>query len=349
MSTICEVWFMSSRALLLEAMQGKASRIPLYFWLADPRLEAEVGDVVGVRCWFERLNYLEKGGPFRRGAETRREWCDRIQPDEYDWPTSNDLITEMDEIVAETLKVDPTKSFQLEILGPSEYSEYSCSPGKTYQGKRLDQVSHQFDFSVLTLLDPWKAEVIHTRFFRILLDVAKRAAEYDAIDSVRIADDFCTYAGSIYRPDFTKTIVQRQVELGQAIIRRGKYSVLHSDGDLTKYLAELIQGYSGLHPLDIKSKSTLADSRDWAAALAAVRKLLPHTVFFTGIPVDLLCTPEVSANELVETVKHVIEAVGPERLVLTTTHRPYPGWSFRDFAEKVTEVKHFVHAFRRSP
>jgi hypothetical protein len=340
---------MSSRALLLEAMQGRAARIPLYFWLADPRLEAEVGDVVGVRCWFERLNFLEKGGPFRRDAETRREWCDRIQPDAYAWPTPEDLITEMDEIVAETLKVGRTKSFQLEILGPSEYSEYSCSPGKTFQGRRLDQVSHQFDFSVLTLLDPRKAEMIHERLFRLLLQVAKRATEYDAIDSVRIADDFCSYAGSIYRPDFTRTIVRRQVELGQAIIQRGKYSVLHSDGDLTKYLAELTQGYSGLHPLDIKSKSTLADSLDWAASLTAVRRLLPHTVFFTGIPVDLLCNSHVSANELVETVKHVIEAVGPERLVLTTTHRPYPGWSFRDFEAKAVAVKQFLQAFPRSP
>ena len=340
---------MSSRALVAEAMQGRTTRIPLYFWLADPRLEAEMGDVVGVRCWFEGLNFLEKGGPFRRGAETRREWRERIQPDAYEWPTPEDLITEMDEIVADTLRVDQTKSFQLEILGPSEYSEYSFSTGKTPQGSRLNQVSHEFDFSVLTLLDRRKAENIHARFFRLLLEVVKRATEYDAIDSVRIADDFCSYAGSVYRPDFTRTIVQRQVELGQAIIQRGKYSVLHSDGDLTKYLADLTQGYSGLHPLDIKSKSTLADSLDWAAALAAVRRLLPRTVFFTGIPVDLLCNPQVSADELVETVKRVIEAVGPERLVLTTTHRPYPGWSFRDFEVKAAAVKRFLQAFRRSP
>jgi hypothetical protein len=340
---------MSSRALVLEAMQGKATRIPLYFWLADPRIEAEAGDIVGVRCWFERLNFLEKGGPFRRGTETRREWCDRIQPDAFEWPTPDDLVTEMDEIVADTLRVDQAKSFQLEILGPSEYSEYSCSPGKTSQGRGLDQVSHQFDFSVLTLLDPMKAEMIHARFFRLLLEVVRRAAEYDAIDSIRIADDFCTYAGSVYRPDFTRTIVQRQVDLGQAIVERGKYSVLHSDGDLTRYLVTLIKGYSGLHPLDIKSKSTLAGALDWAATLAAVRQLLPDTVFFTGIPVDLVCNPQVSADELVEVVRHVIEAVGPERLVLTTTHRPYPGWSFRDFEEKAAAIKRFLQVFRRSP
>jgi hypothetical protein len=334
--------------LVAEAMRGRTTRIPLYFWLADPKLEARVGDIVGVRCWFERLNFLEKGGPFKRGTETRREWCDRLQPDEYAWPTLDDLITEMDESVADTVKVNRTKSFQLEVLGPSEYSEYSCSSGKTPQGRGLDQVSHQFDFSVLTVLDPRKAEMIHRRFFELLFGVAKRATEYDAIDSVRIADDFCSYAGSAYRPDFTQRIVQRQVELGQAIIKGGKYSVLHSDGDLTKYLAELVQGYSGLHPLDIRSKSTLTDALDWATALGTVRQLLPETVFFTGIPVDLLCNSQVSAHELVEVVKHVIDAVGAERLVLTTTHRPYPGYSFRDFEEKAVAIKRFLQAFPRS-
>ena len=332
----------------MEAMQGKVTRIPLYFWLADPKLEARVGDIVGVRCWFKHLDFLEEGGPFKRGAETRREWCDRLQPDEYEWPTLDDLMTEMDETVAETLKVDRTKSFQLEMLGPSEYSEYSCSSGKTPQGRELDQVSHQFDFSVLTVLDPRKAEVIHRRFFELLFQAVKRATEYDAVDSVRIADDFCGYAGSVYRPDFTGTIVHRQVELGQAISKGGKYSVLHSDGDLTKYLANLVQGYSGLHPLDIKSKSTFADALDWATALATVRQLLPDTVFFTGIPVDLLCNPQVSAEELVEVARHVIDAVGPGRLVLTTTHRPYPGCSFRDFEEKADAIKRFLQAFRRS-
>ena len=335
--------------MLMEAMQGRAARIPLYFWLADPMLEAEVGDIVGVRCWFERLNFLEKGGPFRRGAETRREWCERIQPDAHEWPNHDDLATEMDAIVADTLKVNRAKSFQLEILGPTEYSEYSCSPGKISRGRDLGQVSHHFDFSVLTLLDPRKAEIIHARFFRLLLDLVRRAVEYDAIDSIRVADDFCGYTGSTYTPDFTRVIVQRQVELGQAIVQGGKYSVLHSDGDLTKYLPELIRGYSGLHPLDIKSKATLTDALDWADALATLRRLLPETVFFTGIPVDLLCNPRVSTSEVVRVAKRVIDVVGPERLVLTTTHRPYPGWSFRDFEEKAIAIKRFLETSCRSP
>ena len=333
---------MDSRGLVCEAMRGKATEIPVYFWLADPQLEASVGDIVGVRCWFNRLEFLEKGGPFKRGVETRREWCDRLQPDEYDWPTVDDLVAEMDQIVADTLKVDGTKSFQLEILGPTEYSEYSCSSGKTPEAKRLDQVTHQFDFSVLTILDPRKADMIHRRFFDLLLEVTRRATEYDAIDSVRVADDFCTYGGSIYRPDFTQTILRRQMELGKAILEGGKYSVLHSDGDLRKYITALTQAYSGFHPLDVRSKSTVADAHEWATSLRELKRLLPEAVFFTGIPVDLLCNSEVSSDELVDVVRHVIDSVGQDRLILTTTHRPYPGWSFRDFEQKAHAVKRFL-------
>jgi len=329
-------------------MQGKASRIPLYFWLADPQIEASAGDIVGVRCWFEQLNFLDKGGPFKRGAETRREWCDRLQPDAYDWPNVADLVTEMERILADTIKVNGSKSFQLEILGPTEYSEYSCSPGMSSKERRMDQVSHQFDFSILSVLDSQKADMIHKRFFDLLLDVATRATEYESVDSIRVADDFCSYTGSTYRPDFTETIVRRQVELGRAIADGGKYSVLHADGDIRRYLRALAQGYSGFHPLDVRPKSTVANAHEWAVALGPVRGSLPAVVFFTGIPVDLLCSSEVSAEELVDVVRHVIDSVGQERLVLTTTHRPYPGWSFRDFEEKAYAIKRFLQSVSSS-
>lgn len=339
---------MSSRLLVSQAMQGRVKQIPVYFWLADPALEATVGDMVGVRCWFKSLDFLEEGGPFKRVEETRREWCERLSPDEYDWPTVSDLVSEMDQIVADTLKVDREKSFQLEILGPTEYSEYSCGSGKSPEARKLNQVSHQFDFAVLTVLDPRKADTIHRRFFDLLLGAARRATEYEAIDSVRIADDFSSYAGSVYRPDFTETIISRQIELGRTVIEREKYSVLHSDGDIRKYLPKLAQAYSGFHPLDVRSKSTVPDAHKWASDLQSVRQSLPETVFFTGIPVDLLCNSGVSPEELVGVVRHVIDSVGQDRLVLTTTHRPYPGWSFRDFEQKAYAVKQFVETIARS-
>jgi len=112
---------------------------------------------------------------------------------------------------------------------------------------------------------------------------------------------------------------------GKSDHQGGKYSILHSDGDLTKYLNAMVDGYSGFHPLDIMPKSTMATARLWASALADARNLLPDAIFLTGIPIDLLRNSKVSEEELVDVVKSVIEQVGKDRLILTTTHRLYPG------------------------
>ena len=334
----------NSRELVLEAMRGAASRIPVYFWLADPELEASVGDVIGIRCWFKCFDFDQKGGPFAKLTEARQQWCDRLEPDAYEWPTFDALATDMDQIVAEVLKVDKTKSFQLEFIGPTENSETSCASAASSRAQKLGQTSHRFDFSVLTVLAPDKADTIHRRFFNLLMGVIERATEYEAIDFIRIADDFCGYGGSLYRPDFTQTIVERQIELGRAVVRGGKHSILHADGDLRQYLHGLANAYSGFHPLDIMPKSSVHAAQLWASGLEDVRRLLPNSVLFTGIPIDLLCNREVSSEELVGVVKYVIKAVGQDRLVLTTTHRPYPGWSYGDFEQKAFAVKQLIQS-----
>jgi len=334
---------LSSRELVLEVFRGKITRIPIYFWLGDPVQEAKVGDIVGVRCWFEAFaNFLYDGGPFKRTESNYHKWGEQLSVESYDWPDLNSVRLEVDQKIKETVKINKGRSFQAEILGPTEYSEYSCSPGQTETGKRLDQVYHRFDFAVLTKLNPNKAKQVHGKFFRVVLAAAEEAAEQEAIDSVRIADDFCYYRGSIYDPQFTKVIIKRQAELAKAIKGRGKYAVLHADGNIIPYLDHLGREFDGLHPLDICPKSTLQNAFAWASKLREVRELLPETVFFTGIPIDLLCNKQVRADDLIEVIKQVISNVGHRRLVLTTTHRPYPGWIFEDFKEKVWAINNYI-------
>lgn len=334
---------LSSRELVLEVFRGKTTRIPIYFWLGDPMQEAKVGDIVGVRCWFEAFaNFLYDGGPFKRIELDYHKWSGQLCVESYDWPDPNSVRKEVHQKIEQTVKIDKGKSFQAEVLGPTEYSEYSCSPGQTETGRRLDQIYHRFDFAVLTKLNPNKAKQIHARFFRVALAAVKEAIEHEAIDSVRIADDFCYYRGSIYDPQFTKIIIERQAELATAIKRTGKYAVLHADGNIMPYLNQLGRAFDGLHPLDICPKSTLQNAFAWASKLREVRELLPETVFFTGIPVDLLCNKQVHSNDLIEVMRRVVSNVGRRRLVLTTTHRPYPGWIFKDFEEKVWAINDYI-------
>jgi len=334
---------LSSRQLVLEVFRGKTTRIPTYFWLGDPMQEAKVGDIVGVRCWFEAFaNFLYDGGPFKRTESSYHTWSEQLNVEDYDWPDLNSVRQEVGQKIKETVIINKGRSFQAEILGPTEYSEYSCSPGQTEAGRRLDQVYHRFDFAVLTKLNPSKARQIHSRFLRLALAAAEEAAEHEAIDSVRIADDFCYYRGSIYDPQFTQIIIERQAELAGAVKKREKYALLHADGNIIPYLDRLGRAFDGLHPLDICPKSTLQTAFAWASRLREVRERLPETVFFTGIPIDLLCNKQVRADDLIEVITHVISNVGRRRLVLTTTHRPYPGSVFEDFKEKVWAINDYM-------
>ena len=332
-----------SRELVIDAFEGRASRIPLYFWLADPAKEATIGDIVGVRCWLEAFQpFLAEGGPFRRSGLSYREWSQQLDVEHYKWPDIDDILHEVDVAVSKVVSKVGEKSLQAEIIGPAEYSEYACSSGLTKPGRYPDEVAHRFDFAVLTHIDSKKAEDIHSRFFEIILEVVKRVANHGEIDSIRVADDFCDYRGAIYGEAFTRIILERQVKLSEAIRAGGKYAVLHADGNIVPYLDRIGRAYDGLHPLDICSKSTLSAALSWSSRLQEVRRILPQTVFFTGLPIDLLCNNQISVAELIEVVKKVILNVGPERLVLTTTHRPYPGWSFQEFEEKAWAVNRFI-------
>ena len=337
------ICLMSSRELVIETFEGRANRIPLYFLMADPVKEAAIGDIVGVRCWLEAFQpFLTKGGPFRRRGLSYREWSQQLDAKRCMWPDIDHILREVDAAVSKVASTVKGKFLQAGIIGPTEYSEYSCSPGSTKPGRHPDEVAHQFDFAVLTRIDSSKAEEIHRRFFEIVLEAVKRAANYDEIGSIRVADDFCDYRGSIYGRAFTDLILERQAKLSDAIKAGGKYAVLHADGNIVPYLDRISRAYDGVHPLDICSKSTLSAALSWSSRLQEVRQAFPRTVFFTGIPIDLLCNSEISVADLMEVVKNVIRNVGSERLVLTTTHRPYPGWSFRDFEEKACALRRFI-------
>jgi len=251
-------------------------------------------------------------------------------------------LREVDGAVSKVGSTVGGKSLQAEIIGPTEYSEYACSSGLTKPGRYPDEIAHQFDFAVLARIDSEKAEEIHRRFFKTILEVVKRIVNYDEIDSIRVADDFCDYRGSIYEKKFTEIILERQAKLSEAIKAEDKYAVLHADGNVVQYLDRIGRAYDGVHPLDICPKSTLSAALSWSLRLKEVRRILPRAVFFTGLPIDLLCNNQISVAELMEVVKNVILNVGSERLVLTTTHRPYPGWSFRDFEEKACAVSRFI-------
>jgi len=330
-----------SKELVHRAFKGDDTpRVPLHLLLGDVEAESRLGDVVDIPCWFKAFNsFLDRGGPFRRGEATLSGWAEGLDVNSFDWPSIGSLEEETSINVEPKVGRFRDKFTQVEFLGPTEYSESSCAPG----GMRVGDASlirHHFDFAVLTKIAPEKADEIHRRFFEMVMEVAGSAAECDGVDSIRIADDFCDYRGPLYHPNFVeRSVIPRQVELARAIRRRGKYAVLHADGDITAHFKRLSSDFDAFHPLDLRPKPAPADARAWADDVGMLRRIYPDVVFVSGIPVDLLCSLEVSPLELADVVGYFALKVGRRRLVLANTHRPYPGCALPDFIEKVRAIR----------
>jgi len=337
----------SSRRLVYEAFEGINEKLPIYFMLGDDALEAKYGDIVSVRCRISLFeNFLIDGGPFRRGKLNFNRWIEGIDLNSYEWPSLSDIAYEVEERIKAVAKTLNTEKFtQATLIGPTELSEYSCAPGvnsRVYA--RTGMLHHRFDFAALTVLDLKLASRLHEQFHRIVLEAAKTAAENQYIDSVRVADDFCSYKGPIYRPEFTNTILERQREIADAIKGRGKYAVLHSDGDVRFFITRL-GCFNGIHPLDIMPKTSLSYALKWISEVKNLRRRT-NTTFLTGIPVELLYNTNIPVRDLATIIDYAVEAIGLKGLILTTTHRPYPNIELSIVEERVREIAKYSEKYR---
>lgn len=310
---------------------GSAPRIPVHVESDDKDEEYRFGDVVGVGARIGRWrSFYEEGGPFRmRPGERLAEWADRVDPASYEWPEVSSAVSEAVEgFVRTASKYGGLRFVVFKVLGPTETAESFFA----YPSPGGGDIAHGFGFALLLKVRPGKAYELYDRISRYVLELVKCGAELDFVDGVRVADDVADYKGLIYpRSFYEERYLRWHRAFAEAVRRRGKVPIMHNDGDLVRagVIGDLSRAYRGLHPLDLRPKSTVAGALEWASAVAeARRECESDTVFFTGIPVDLLFNDGVSAAELVRVVKELLRRHGAERLVLATTHSPYPGRSY---------------------
>jgi len=55
-----------------------------------------------------------------------------------------------------------------------------------------------------------------------------------------------------------------------------------------------------------------------------------HAVFFTGIPIDLIFSDNISKEDISKIVTTLLRKHGKKGIVLATTHSPYPGRSYKE-------------------
>ncbi len=334
------------RDLAYAVFRGENERPGIHIESDDKRFEYEMSDFISSRAKLATWDaYLREGGPFaRREGEGLLEWLERVDPGAYDWEGSYEGVPSAIESFERRMRefASGDRFVVLKVLGPTEVAEGFFAPGVRASS---GQLAHRFGFGVLASLDLSRAARVYERIAAGVMELVRAGAELDFVDGVRVADDVATYSGPAYPKGFLSLYLEWHRRLASAIRRRGKVAILHTDGDVTKLglLRELCRAYDGLHPLDLAPKSTVADALDWVRRVCSARGEARVAVFFTGVPIELVfggATP----RELVEVVRELIGCHGVERLVVATTHSPYPGRGYHEArpAEKVRAVRDYV-------
>jgi hypothetical protein len=348
---------MNSRDLVRRVFDGEEPEKPPFLFESEQKdVEHKLGDAIVLHAWVPDWGvFMTKGGPFAREGLDRFEWSKKLDIDEYEW-------LEPDDVVQSTLNRIDVKKYSkdrfviFEVLGPTEQSEFFCMPpppisfppGMTYPSLSR----HLFDFSALREIRPDKARALYDRIAKYTLELVKAGAEMGDVDAIRVADDLCSHVGPNYSREFIEEDYLRwHREFARVAKKNGKYSKLHSDGNLLVggLMEKLADIYDAIHPLDFMPKPTLVDSLRWIDSIVEARALTDETVFFTGIPVEIMFRDEVSPNQIRGIVKKLLLKHGGRRLVLTDTHRPYPGRSFTEAGAmlKVRAIKEEVEAHGR--
>ncbi|RLF23350.1 MAG: hypothetical protein DRN15_06485 [Thermoprotei archaeon] len=337
---------MRSRELVLRAIDNdEVPRVPIHIEAGDPDIESSLGDVVAISARIRELRDFENGGPFARGEMSLKRWIESLELDSFPWPEPHEVAERISRRISRLAKEYSAKGrfIMCKVLGPTETCESLCMPPRGEAGRRLGQIYHEFDYAKLVILDYTKARGMFERVYRVIREVVRAAAEIESVDAVRIADDACDYGGYLYPRRFIEELyLPRHKELAMIIRRGGKAPILHCDGDIVSSgLAERLKDYyKAFHPLDLVRKSTQHSVKVWLKRVEEAKAILKENAFFTGLLIELLYDDTVEVEDFVLVVGELMKRI-PRGLVLSTTHRPYPGRSVleRKVLLKINAVK----------
>ncbi len=339
---------MDSRDLVIKVFNGEETgRVPLHLETLDKEFEAEFSDLVLGYAWIPQWSvFLREKGPFcRRNNQSIFEWADEMEIEKYEWPEVSYVVSSaVEKFKKQVSNYAKEKFVVFEVLGPTEQCEYMCAPEQFKPSTQTELSFHRFDFSSLTKLNPQKASELYSKVSKYILELIKVGLEIEWVDAVRVADDACSYSGPNYRPEFfMKLYFPWHKKFTAEIKREGKLSILHSDGDITRknFITKLSKFYDALHPLDLSVKSTLSDALKWVDLVAKARQQVKETVFMTGLPVDLLFRDDLTPEHFLSIPEKLLKKHGKKKLVLSNTHRPYPGRTFREenVFEKILKLR----------
>ncbi len=344
---------MNSRELVIKVFEGEEpERVPTHFESGNKDEEAALSDVIGIGAKVsEWRKFYRTGGPFRRlEGESLLSWASRIRVDAYDWPPIDQVVNSAISAFEREAKRFVGRYFMMgKVLGPAETCEGFFAPKQPPEAEAYDEIMHRFDFALYMKLRFNEAIKIFEKVAKYVLELVKAVAEIEYVDAVRVADDAAAYTGAVYDRRFYEVYLRWHREFANAIKSRGKFAVVHCDGDIERagLLEHFARDYNAIHPLDLQPKVTVEDCVKWHKRIVDVRRKLAEKgltpVFFTGVPIDLIFREDIAAQDLAHAVKNFVASHGKKFLVIATTHSPYPG---RSYGEEGARAK--VEAIRKA-
>ena len=111
-----------------------------------------------------------------------------------------------------------------------------------------------FGFSTFSklLTNPRKIKIVFDRFGKFLVDLIKTFIKWGETDAIMIMDDYGYKSGLLMSPkDYNKYVIPWLNELCKVAHKAGLKVVLHSCGEISKILDDVIKaGIDGLHPIE---------------------------------------------------------------------------------------------------
>lgn len=300
------------RAMLRE---GGNDRVPLFELSVHSTLKSQF---LGrpVRTWADEVEFWQAAGydfvPVRAGVRSVvrgvhpvvAEWIrerrpDRLAGDGRGWADETvGIIATRSEFeqfpwpAPETLsgyEAHSTLEAQLSAIAECLPPAMKVIPQLGYIFMGAWQIMGLENFSLQLADDPEFVKAVIDKLGSLQMAVLEILLQYECVGAIWMPDDLCYNSGPLVSPKVYRRLVYPWY---QAIVRRCHQANipvgLHSDGDLTRVLADLVQcGFDCIHPFEPPMNDIVAVKREWGHRISVAGNIDLKATLCSGTPADV--------------------------------------------------------------
>jgi uroporphyrinogen decarboxylase len=142
------------------------------------------------------------------------------------------------------------------------------------------------NFCVQLVDDPAFVQAVVDRLATSQQAVLETLLQHECVGAIWMPDDLCYNSGPVVAPrHYRKYIYPRYARLVERCHQAGLPVGLHSDGDLTKLLPDLVDcGFDAIHPFEPPLNDIVAVKRAWGHRIAVVGNIDLKATLIDGTP-----------------------------------------------------------------